>query len=105
MNRRNYGDSLVNLCNLCRLENYLTSQQVSILPKKLLPLNNNEGESSSLQDLKDDSDYAESVALVYNFLASGDFNRWYHSGIHRRGNSILNIVGYVEALKNRERLD
>ena len=58
-----------------------------------------------IQDLKDDSDYAESVALVYNFLASGDFNRWYHSGIHRRGNSILNIVGYVEALKNRERLD
>ena len=58
-----------------------------------------------IQDLKDDSDYAEGAALVYNFLADGDFNSWYYGGIHGRGNSILNIVGYVEALKNRERLD
>ena len=58
-----------------------------------------------IQDLKDDASYSESVALLYKFLANGDFNRWYHGGIHGRVNSILNIVGYVEALKNRERLD
>lgn len=58
-----------------------------------------------IQDLKDDSDYAEGAALVYNFLADGDFNSWYYGGIHGCGNSILSIVGYVEALKNRERLD
>lgn len=61
-----------------------------------------------LEDLKDDFDYEEDVSLIYNFLACGDFNRWYYGGIHGfyvRGTSILNIVGYVEALKNRERLD
>lgn len=58
-----------------------------------------------MQDLKDDSDYAEGAALVYTFLADGDFNCWYHGGIHSCENSILNIVGYVEALKNGERLD
>lgn len=58
-----------------------------------------------LQDLAGDTSYAEGVALIYKFLADGDFNHWYYGGIHGRGNSILNIVGYVEALKNRERLD
>lgn len=58
-----------------------------------------------IQDLKDDASYSESVALLYKFLADGDFNRWYYGGIHSRENSILNIVGYVEALKNGERLN
>lgn len=58
-----------------------------------------------IQDLKDDASYSESVALLYRFLADGDFNRWYYGGIHSREISILNIVGYVEALKNGERLD
>ena len=58
-----------------------------------------------IQDLKDDASYSESVALLYKVLADGDFNRWYYGGIHSRENSILSIVGYVEALKNGERLD
>lgn len=60
-----------------------------------------------VQDLKDDVSYAEDVALIYNFLADGDFNHWYYGGIrgfHVRGTSILNIVGYVDAIKNRERI-
>lgn len=58
-----------------------------------------------LQDLAGDTSYGEGVALIYKFLADGDFNHWYYGGIRGRGNSILNIVGYVESLKNRERLD
>ena len=58
-----------------------------------------------MQYLIDYGCYGDSVSLLYIYLADGDFNRWYYGGIHSRENSIIKIVGYVEALKNGERLD
>lgn len=58
-----------------------------------------------LEDLKGDARYDEGVALVYNFLAGGDFNRWYYGVINGKRNLGASIDGYIEALKNTERLD
>ena len=58
-----------------------------------------------LEQLSGNAQYVEGVEFMNKLLCHGQFDSWYYSGTHGQGDSILNIIGYVEILRKPERLD
>lgn len=58
-----------------------------------------------LEQLHGKPQYEESVTFMDKLLCHGQFDRWYYNGIHGQGDSILNIIGYIEILRKPDRLD
>lgn len=58
-----------------------------------------------LEQLSGNAQYMERVEFMNKLLCHGQFDSWYYNGTHGQGDSILNIIGYVEILRNPERLD
>ena len=58
-----------------------------------------------LEQLSGNAQYVEGVEFMNKLLCHGQFDSWYYNGTHGQGDSILNIIGYVEILRKPERLD
>lgn len=58
-----------------------------------------------LEQLRGKPQYEESVTFMDKLLCHSQFDRWYYDGTHGQGDSILNIVGYIEILRKPDRLD